>query len=99
MKGHRWCCTIIYDESTRTYRANMLIEGKYVEGLEEGLTYLALRKRIRALTGIEILKRTSMKFERLSDFEKYATIDATQTRHDGRVTAAERLRGWKPDFS
>lgn len=99
MKQHRWCCTIIYNVETSLYRAIMQVEGKHIEEVNDWLTYLALRKRIRALTGIEILKRKDMKFERLSDFEKYATIDATQIRADCRVTREERLNGWKPDFS
>lgn len=99
MKGNRWCCTVIYNEYDGRYRAILQVEGKRIEEVNEYLPYLALRKRIRALTGIEILKRTDMKFERLSDFEKIARIDATQPREDCRVTLKEVWSGWQPDFS
>ena len=39
-----------------------------------------------------------MIWERLSDFEKIATIDATQPRADCRVRINERQNGWKPKW-
>lgn len=94
-----WTCTIIQKEGK--YSAILLIENVEVEGLPSEVDYRTLREAIRAKTGIHILKRKDMIFEKLSDFEKIATIDATQRRWGGkdcRVRLAERKAGWKPKW-
>lgn len=92
----KWTCTVIQNTDTGKYRAFMDIDGKSVEGLPFDVGYNILRQEIKNITHKEILKRKDMAFERLSDFEIIATIDATQTRNDCRVTLAERINGWKP---
>lgn len=90
----KWTCTIIQRDGK--YRAVMLINNKEVDGIASDVDYRALSQSIKQITGIEILKRKDMIFERLSDFEKIATIDATQPRNDCRVTVTERINGWNP---
>lgn len=92
----KWTCTII--QSNGKYRAIMERGGKSVEDLPSEVDYRTLKEAIRLKTGVEILKRKDMIFERLSDFEKIATIDATQHREnrDCRVTMKDRKNGWKP---
>lgn len=90
----KWTCTIIQCDGK--YRAVMLINNKEVDGIASDVDYKTLSQSIKQITGIEILKRKDMIFERLSDFEKFATLDATQPRNDCRVTAAERKNGWNP---
>lgn len=90
----KWTCTIIQRDGK--YRVVMLIDNKEVDGIASNVDYRTLSQSIKQLTGIEILKRKDMIFERLSDFEKIATIDATQPRNDCRVTVTERINGWNP---
>lgn len=98
----RWTCTIIQNTETGKYRvAQMLEEGKEIIGFKENVDWKTLTDSIKQITGISFLKRKDMIFERLSDFEKIATIDATQYRgvgKDCRVTIAERKAGWQPCF-
>lgn len=96
----KWICTVI--QRDEKYRAVMEIMGKSVEDLPTDVDYRTLYEAIRLKTGISILKRKDMIFEKLSDFEKIATLDATQYRGVGtdcRVTIKERINGWKPDWS
>lgn len=90
----KWTATVIQKDGK--YRAIMTIGGKEVDGLPSDVDYRTLREAIKSKTGVEILKRKDMIFEKLSDFEKIATIDVTQVRKDCRVTVAERKNGWKP---
>ena len=93
----KWTLTVI--QSNGKYRAIMLMDNKEVEDLPSEVDYKTLKEAIRLKTGVEILKRKDMIFERLSDFEKVATIDATQYRGEGkdcRVTIEDRKNGWKP---
>lgn len=95
---NKWICTIVQDSDGKYY-ASMDIDNIQVTELPEHVDYNTLKEAIRNKTGIEILKKKDMIFERLSDFEKIATIDATQYRGDGkdcRVTLKERINGWKP---
>ena len=91
----KWICTVIQDGNGK-YRAVMEIGGQTVYGLPEHVPYKTLRDAIKLKTGIEILKQKEMFWERLSDFEKIATIDNTQCRNDCRVTVKERIDGWQP---
>ena len=100
----RWTCTIIQNTETGKYRvADFRINGKDVEEclkITESY-YKPLVDEVRRVTGIYLLKRRDMIFERLSDFEKITTIDATQYRGEGkdcRVTIKERIAGWQPCF-
>lgn len=101
----KWTCTIIQNMNNGRYRvADFRIDGvdiseRFYRPFD--MDYREMMKEIREKTGIEILKRKDMIFERLSDFEKIATIDATQYRGEGkdcRVTVAERIAGWQPCF-
>lgn len=80
-----------------TYYANMVMDGKPVQGLKEHVDYTALREDIRLKTGVVILLKKDMKFQQ-SGHKKYAYIDNTQVRADCRVTLDEMRNGWKPDF-
>ena len=92
----KWTCTVIQNTDSGKYRADMLINNKTVDGIPFDVDYKTLMEAIKRITGISILKRKEMIFERLSDFEKIATIDATQPRNDCRVTVEERINGWNP---
>ena len=100
----RWTCTIIQNTETGKYRvADFTIEGRDItEKFRDpfDLDYRSLMSLIRKETEIEILNRKDMIFERLSDFEKIATIDATQYRggRGCRVTIKDRIAGWQPCF-
>lgn len=96
----KWCLTVIKDAYGKYY-AHMQIGGIAVKDLPEHVDYKTLATAIREKTGIEILKQKEMLWERLSDTEKIATLDATQYRGEGtdcRVSLAERIAGWKPNF-
>lgn len=93
----KWTCRVIQDTNGK-YHADLRIAGCMTEGLPSGVDYNTLREAIRQKTGIEILKRGQMIFERYNG-KSYAMIDATQARDDCRVTIEEILSGWKPDFS
>lgn len=97
----KWACTIV-QQFDGTYYARLDIMGKEIEDLPEGVNYNTLKEAIKNKTGIVILKHKDMIFERLSNTEKIATIDATQYREIGkdcRVTLKERIEGWKPNFA
>lgn len=98
----RWTCTIIQNIETGLYRvADFRIDGKDITErfrVPFDLDYRGLVTFVKEETGICLLKRRDMIFERLSDFEKIATIDETQEREDCRVTIKERIAGWKPCF-
>lgn len=102
----KWCCTVIYCKEDQFgyhgYRAILEIGGYTVEDLPEYVGYNELRNAIKLATGIEILRRKDMIFEKLSDFERIATIDNTQYRGEGkdcRVRLVERQNGWKPRWN
>ena len=94
----RWYCKVIRNSNNKYY-ANMEIEGKTVYDLPMNVDYKTLKEAIQKETGVVILKCKDMIFEKLSDTEKIATIDATQHRGEGtdcRVRIEELMRGWKP---
>lgn len=92
----KWTLVII--QASGKYRAILLINNKEIEDLPRDVNYKVLSAAIKEKTGIQIPKRKEMIFERLSDFEKVATIDATQCRANCRVTIQERKNGWKPNW-
>lgn len=97
---NRWCCTVVRDAEGKYY-ARMEIEGVEVRDLPEHVAYKTLSAAILDKTGVHILKHKDMLWERLSDTEKIATIDASQYRGEGkdcRVSVADRIAGWKPCF-
>ena len=98
----RWTCTIIQNIETGLYRvADFRIDGKDITErfrVPFNLDYRGLVTFVKEETGITLLKRKEMIFERLSDFEKIATLDATQEREDCRVTIKERIAVWQPCF-
>ena len=101
MKRNRWTCTIVQNTETGKYRiADFRINGIVVWELQllSEVYYLALKEEVKRVTGIQLLPRRDMFFEKLSDFEKIATIDNTQVRNDCRVTIKERIAGWQPCF-
>ena len=95
----RWTCTIIQNTENSLYRvADFRIAGKDITErfrVPFDLNYRGLMNFIKEETGITLFKRKDMIFERLSDFEKIATLDATQEREDCRVTIKERIAGWQ----
>ena len=91
----KWYCKVIYTKGIG-YRAIMEINGITVNGLPCDVDYNTLKQAILLKTGIVILKRKDMIFEKLSDFEQVATIDNTQVRNDCRVTIAELINGYEP---
>lgn len=100
MNKNRWCCTVVRDAEGKYY-ARMEIEGVEVRDLPEHVDYKTLSAAILKKTGVSILKHEDMLWERLSDTEKIATIDASQNRgedKDCRVSVADRIAGWKPCF-
>lgn len=96
----KWTCEVVQDFDGRYY-ANMYVNGKYVNNLPEYVDYTTLRSAIREKTGIEILLRKDMIFER-NGRKKYALLDATQERVDVRVTFRERegigCKKWCPNW-
>lgn len=92
----KWICTIIYNKTIGKYRAIMEVNGRSIDNLPVDVDYNTLKNEIKRITGKEILKRKDMIFERLSNYELIATIDAASCRKDCRVTIAERKNGWKP---
>lgn len=97
MKG-KWFLEIIQDFDG-SYYANMTVDGKRVEGLSEYVDYNTLRESIRTRTGISILHRKHLIFQR-NGRKRYAYIDATQPCKRGCVvTLDEVCAGHKPNFS
>ena len=98
----KWTCTIIQNTENSLYRvADFRSDGKDITErfcVPFDLDYRGLVIFVKEETGICLLKRKEMIFERLSDFEKIATLDATQEREDCRVTIKERIAGWQPCF-
>lgn len=80
-----------------TYYANMAVEGNFVRDLPLYVDYNTLKRAIRLKTGISILHKKDMIFQR-SGTQNYAYIDATQPREDCRVTLEEMNNGWKPGW-
>ena len=93
---NKWTCTIIQNTGSGKYHADMLINNKNVDGIPFDVDYKTLTEAIKRITGISILKRKEMIFERLSEFEKIEKLDNTQCRNACRVTVEERIRGWMP---
>lgn len=95
----KWTCEVVQDFDG-SYYANMYVNGKRVD-LPEYVDYTTLRSAIREKTGIEILLRKDMIFEK-EGRKKYALLDATQERADVRVTFAERhgigCMKWHPNW-
>lgn len=104
----KWCCTVIHEKDgfkegyfkpkNYGYRAILEIDGYTVRDLPENVGYAELRKAIKCMTGKEIPYCKDMIWEKLSDCEHIATIDATQPRKDCHVTLSERQNGWKPKW-
>lgn len=96
--NNKWTCTVT-KQANGKYSANLEQGGVVVNGLSQNVDYNTLKQSIINNTGIVILKHKDMLFERISKTKQIATIDATQTRKDCRVTIEDRVSGWKPDFS
>lgn len=95
----RWAMTVIYDCDTHEYTATINTENNGFIDFWEGSDYNTLAKRIMEATGIVIIKRNNMIFEKLSAHERIATIDASGGKiGDCRVTLNEIRAGWKPNL-
>lgn len=95
----KWYVEVVKDTNGK-YHANMMIDGKVVDGLLTDVDYKMLREDIKNKTGIEILKHDDMWWFRF-ECKDYAYIDATQSRLDCRVHLAEVCafpRAWRPAF-
>lgn len=99
----KWFVEIVKDNFNGggKYHANMMIDGKAVEGLVRDVDYNTLRADIKAKTGIEILKRKDMVFW-WHNGDEFAILDYTRNREDSRVSCQEaKYAGqncWRPDF-
>lgn len=85
----KWTCEVVQNIDG-SYYANLTIDNKHVDGLPEYVDYNTLYNAIRLKTGICILRRKNMIFERFGR-KKYAFIDCTQVRKDCRVKLSEFL--------
>ncbi|MBO4796760.1 MAG: hypothetical protein J5553_05175 [Verrucomicrobia bacterium] len=91
---NRWNADIIRDTTVNSYRAIFAFEsGPDVEVYGDG--WRELCDNIRFVTGIEIPMKKYFKFQRLSDWEQIAGIDASHTRPTCVVTMADRKNGWR----
>ena len=91
----KWAGTFIQNTETGKYYCTLNTENGFVDFWDEA-DWITLSHDIEVITGIRVLKRKDMKFEKLSEFSKIATIDATQTRSDCRVSLSEIRNGWRP---
>jgi len=94
----RWAATFIQNTETGKYHCTINTENAGFIDFWDEYDWISLCNEIRISTGICMLKRKDMHFEKLSDFERIATIDATQTRDDCRVSLDEIRQGWKPNL-
>ncbi len=107
--GGRWYMEMVQDVDGSYYVSNMIIEGRKVENLPEHVDYLTLTAAIKRETGISILKRKDMIFEK-KNRKSYAHIDATggntawrnkaaNNGRDCRITFKDIENGFTPDFT
>ena len=93
----RWFLEVVqYQDGT--YCANMAVAGNFLRFLPEYVDYNTLKRAIRLKTGISILPKKDMIFQR-SGTLNYAYIDKTQPREDCRVTLEEMNNGWMPGWA
>lgn len=95
----KWFVEVVKDVNGK-YHANMMVDGKVVEGLVRDVDYNTLREDIQEKTGKEILKKKDMQFWPYGRNE-YAVLDFTRERKDCRVSRYEvqyGCPGWSPDF-
>lgn len=108
--GDRWYIEVVQDFDGKYY-AHMTIEGKIVENLPEYVDYRTLMVAIENETGIRLLKRKDMIFEKRGR-KKYAHVDATggsaawrqkvnadKNGMDCRITFKDIEKGYTPDFT
>ena len=62
--GGRWYMEMVQDVDGSYYVSNMIIEGRKVENLPEHVDYKTLTAAIKRETGISLLKRKDMIFEK-----------------------------------
>ena len=92
----KWAMTMIYDTSSHKYHASVNTEKGIVDFWDD-VNYNTLKKAIEDTTGIVIPDRKRMKFEKLSEFTKIATVDNTGAKiGDYRVSLEDIRNGWKP---
>ena len=92
----KWCMTMIYDCSSHKYHASVNTEKGIVDFWDD-VDYNTLKKAIEDTTGIVIPDRKRMKFEKLSEFTKIATVDNTGAKvGDYRVSLEDIRNGWRP---
>ena len=95
----KWFVEVVKNPSGK-YHANMMIDGRVVEGLLKDVDYNTLRSDIRAKTGLEILPKSHMWFGTYMGTE-CAYLDYTRDRLEHRVSIGEVVNGrnsWRPDF-
>ena len=83
---------IIRDNTENTYRGIFEFEQCACEVSGNG--WKEFRENVRRDTGIEIPMKKYFKFEKLSDFEEIAGIDASHPRETCIVTMKDRKAGW-----
>ena len=88
----RFNADIIRDKTDNTYRGIFECDLCSCEVLGNGWRDFA--DNVKRDTGIEIPLKKHFVFEKLSDFEEIAGIDASHTRKSCIVTMQDRKNGW-----
>lgn len=89
----RWNCDIIRNTDTNEYRALIEFENCVCE--VEAYGWRELCANVKRDTGIRFPMKKYFKFEKFSDFEQIAGIDASHARPSCIVTMKDRRNGWK----
>ena len=93
----RWAATFIQNTETGKYHCSINTENCGVIDFWDEYDWNSLALAVEMTTGIRILKRKDMHFEKISEFAKIATLDASGAKKgDCRVSLEEIRQGWKP---
>lgn len=84
---------IIRDKAANTYRG--IFEFEQCSCEVTGAGWKEFRENVKRDTGIEIPLKKYFRFEKLSDFEEIAGIDASHPRKSCIVTMQDRRNGWQ----
>lgn len=96
-KTAKWFIELIQDFDGM-YSANLNIDGKNFEGLEEYVPYNKLAQSIYQKTGIKIKKRRELFFSRIGR-KRYAYIDGTKDPNGKVIPSQCIIQGYKPKFN
>lgn len=93
----RWNADIIRNKEANEYRAIIAFED-FTEVEATGNGYRELCANVELLTGIRLPRSKAFSWQKLSDWEQYAGIDASHTRPTCIVTMADRRAGWRREI-